>query len=449
MDPEFGQADIRPFYGERYGVILPLNRGVGGFVGRYNAVVLTFVLTLIFLHFPDYAYTLNSALFPKYIYFAFAALLIPLIALKPHAFAGYLKSPFALWIMAFLLLNLMHLLSASASDGNAHRAIVIETRLKTVLMALLLGFALSIARKASYERIFPVIAALIPCTVLLDFLYPGLLYPVGTEGAVLGRAAGTFINPNSAAEATLLTFLFSCAVLKRGYRTLLFLLAGAGIMLTFGRSAIIAWALLYLLLTAKRILPRSGIFIALIAMVAFTLWFGAFESYLGNRQDLDGGLANIEARLNFFSDMKLDDDSSEERASVIAAGWELFQENPILGAGAGATQVWSHRGSTHNELLLLAAEYGIPGIILWVSMAVLLVRGRYFPDKSLQLAMAFLFVYFSMFTHNLFDFPYWIVTFALVVDRRRSAVKILLGGIYLKQVPPPAGRTSISKFSEI
>ena len=116
---------------------------------------------------------------------------------------------------------------------------------------LLLGFACSITRTTSYERIFPFLAVLIPITVIVDFLHPGVFYPLGTEGTVPGRAAATFINPNKAGEAMLLTFLLAIPVLRPRYRALLLFLVGAGVILTFSRGAILGWMLLWLYLAAK------------------------------------------------------------------------------------------------------------------------------------------------------------------------------------------------------
>jgi O-antigen ligase len=116
----------------------------------------------------------------------------------------------------------------------------------------------------------------------------------------------------------------------------------------------------------------------------------------------------------------LHDESALERAEVLEAGLDLFLKNPIFGAGAGATDLWSLRGSTHNQLIMLAAEYGVFGIAVWVSLAVTLWKGKYFQDKTYQLTVVVGFVFFSMFTHNMFDFLYWLVTFALVSGQRMA-----------------------------
>jgi hypothetical protein len=71
---------------------------------------------------------------------------------------------------------------------------------------------------------------------------------------------------------------------------------------------------------------------------------------------------------------------------------------------------------------LLAAEYGLFGIGLWIWMIIILWKGRFFKDRGLQLAMVFLFAFMSFFTHQMFDSAsYWLATFALLSTRGNAA----------------------------
>ena len=296
------------------------------------------------------------------------------------------------------MLDTAHLMVA-LSDGDQSRASLIGTGIQYAVLAVLLGFACSMIRTTSYERIFPFLAVIIPAMVIVDFLNPGMFYSSGSEGTVLGRAAATFINPNKAGEAMLLTFLLAIPVLRPRYRALLLLLVGAGVILTFSRAAILGWMLLWLLLVLRKAVPKYTLAVPLMAIGCSTLVAGQLrELSRAGVEDLAEGLGNILARLEFFQDQALDDDSALERAGVFEAGLDLFLENPIFGAGAGATDLWSWRGSTHNQLVMLAAEYGVFGIALWVSLAVILWKGKYFQDKTYQLTVVVGFVFFSMFT---------------------------------------------------
>lgn len=402
-----------------------------GFISWYQTMAMVIAIGIIYSNLPIYTYVLQPTLLPKFFFFGLFLLFSPLLLLKYRALGTYLMSPFVLWASVLIILNLIHLSSFSAGSGITDFSLIsnhmesrnalILTRIQYVLFSLFLGFAVFVGNKRSYLRTFIVLAAFLPCTIILDFVNPGLLYPVGTPGSVLGRAAAMFINPTMAAEAVLLIFLFACAAMKTKYRVLFLILSGAGIAVTFTRSAIIAWLILWLLLVVKRILPKSTMIIMTIVVAASLLSFGAFENYLGSRQDFDGAIENMVARLNFFSSARLGDDSAIERAEVIRMGWDVFLQNPVFGSGAGATQFWSQRASTHNQLLLLAVEYGILGIGLWVWLAIILLKGEFFQNKNLQFAIAFLFVFMSMFTHQMFDSAsYWLATFAMASVRKRG-----------------------------
>ena len=404
---------------------VPTSKSKAGFLMWYQTFVLIIALCAIYSNLPIYGYVLNPGLLPKFIFFGIFFLITPLLVINYRYLIAYLASPFVLWATVFLALNLIHLFGFSTGHNVGEAFLVdnqmvarhslILTRAQYILFTIFLGFAFYTSTRPAYLYIFVFLAALLPCSVILDFAQPGLLYPIDTSGAVLGRAAAMFINPTMAGEAMLNVFLLGCAVIKFKYRAPIFILVGAAILMTFSRSSIIAWVLLWPILIFSKILPKFALFIIAVAIGISLFLLGSFENYLHTREEFDGALGNILSRLDFFSNFKLNDDSSEERADVIRAGWDLFLQNPIFGAGAGATRFWSHRGSTHNQLLLLAAEYGILGIALWIWLLGILWHGKFFKDRGLQFSIVFLFAFMSMFTHQMFDSAsYWLATFALV-----------------------------------
>lgn len=389
-----------------------------GLLDLYKTFTVVMVLCLVFLEIPHYIHSQNEALLPKYFYYSFFVVIAPLLVLRLRLLSSYLFSPFSLWAFAWLVLNIAGFLLALI-DGEQDRASLIDTRIQYAVLAVLLGFACSITRTLSYERIFPFLAVLIPTMVIVDFLAPGVFYLPGSEGTVLGRAAATFISPNNAGEAILLTFLLAVPALRPHYRALLLLVVGAGAILTFSRAAILGWMLLWIFLLLTKAVPKYTLVVLLLALGALPVLLGSFESYLSGRGDLAGGLDNIMSRLQFFQDQVLDDHSALDRAQGREMGVDLFLQNPFFGAGAGATHL-SLTATTHNQLVLLAAEYGIFGIVLWVWLAVILWKGKYFQDRKLQLIAAAGFIFVSMFSHNIFDHVYWLVTLALVSGQRRA-----------------------------
>lgn len=402
------------------------------FFVRYHTLLMVIALGAMYANLPVYLYVLDTRLLPKFIYFGIFAFIAPLMIIRWQALCDYLVSPFALWALLLFFLNMIHLAGFPASadvGGTAFmdihaeaRRSLIATRAQYILFALFLGFVAYISPTRMYLRIMFVMMAVVPCAVIVDFADPGLLYPVDLTGAVLGRAAAMFINPNLAGEAILHIVILGFAVLARRYRMPLFLLAGVAILTTFSRAAIIAWMVLLALFIYKRTLPKSAVVSLAIALAILLVFIGSFETYISSREEFEDAATNILSRLNFFSSFTFDDDSSEERAGVIQAGWELFLQNPLFGSGAGATHFWRHRGSTHNQLLLLAAEDGALGILLWGWMLIMLCKSSFFSDRGLRYAMAFLFAFMSLFTHQMLDAAsYWLATFALVCAMPGSA----------------------------
>lgn len=409
-----------------------LRRPGAVWIERYQVLLMAAALAAMFTNLPIYLYVLDASLLPKFMYFGIVFLILPLLLVHYRDLGSYLASPFALWAILLLALNLIHLaghpglvelggIELIDTQGEARRS-MISTRAQYIAFVLFLGFVAHTSATRSYLAALVPVAILLPCAVMLDFTSPGLLYPLDTSGAVFGRAGAMFINPNLAGEAILLSFLLACAMIGAPGRVPLFLLAGAGALATFSRATILAWMLILLILVYRKTLPKSAMIATAVALALVLVYLGSFETYLHSRQEFDGASNNILARLDFFSSYSFDDDSSEERASVISAGWELFLQNPIFGAGAGATHFWSHRGSTHNQLLLLAAEYGLLGIFLWAWLLIMLWKGLFFEDKGLQYATACLFVFMSLFTHQMFDSStYWLATFAMVSSRRGAS----------------------------
>lgn len=391
------------------------------FLEHYVTAALATVLVLIFLNLPNYANALSKSLAPKYFYAGFLVMLLPLL-LRFRTWVSYLFSPFALWAFVVISFNIVYWYGAS-SDGSIHRSALIATRIQTLIFAVILGMCFANVRSSRFEKIFPALAVALPVMVLADFLVPGFFYPLDIDGAVRGRSAATLINPTTAGEVMLVLFLLACPVLKQSARTLLLLIVGAGIFLTFSRSGILAWLILWVVLAFTRVLPRSALILLAAVSAAAPILLASMQIYFETRQEFSPAMVDLQQRLNFFTSGGLKDGSALERSAVLSDGWQTFISNMVVGAGPGATESWPHAiGSVgpHNQFVLLAAEYGMFGVAMWVSLGLIIWKGRYFQERALQQSMCLLFVLMTMFTHNMFDFQFWLLTFALVSGRRKE-----------------------------
>lgn len=390
------------------------------FFDIYLAATIAVVFSLVYLDIPHYVFVLDPSIEPKYFYYASAVMIAPLMLFKFRQFLLYMLSPFSLWVFAEIIIQSYDLL-----DANEAAYDLIMVRDNYLILAILYGFAASIARTESYQSTLRIMAIAVPVCVIIDFISPGIFNPEGLlEGFYGGgRAAAMFINPTRAGEAILLTSLLAIPFMRLQYRMFLLLLAGAAVIVTFSRGPIIAFISFWLFLLTTRNLPKYSFVFPLAVFAALPLLIAAFKSYIEERRDLDNASDNLFARLDFFQTESLSDDSAQERIKIVADGWKIFLDNPIFGAGTGITDlqsnIWPHAVNVHNQIVMVAAEHGIFGIALWAWLLVILWRGRYFEDTKFQVAAAVGIFFMSFFNHNMFDTSYWLMTFALVSGRRR------------------------------
>ena len=263
-------------------------------------------------------------------------------------------------------------------------------------------------------RIFGVCAVVIALSTLFDMAFPQLMYSWSTPGVTPGRAAGFFINANKASEAVILTALLAMPALRTATALPLAVLAGVAVLVTFSRTGMVAWVVLIGLYWTGGLL-RRGHLLAMAALAVLLVASGSLLALLVESQDLPTiAAADITDRLRFLGTGDLSDDSAQSRGAVVREGIDLFLRNPLVGAGSGATHVWDFGLAPHNFAVLMAAEYGVVGIAFWLALIALVATGGYFARRDHQWVAAGLLLMFSMATHNILDFPYWIVWILLL-----------------------------------
>jgi O-antigen ligase len=376
------------------------------------------IIPLVYLDIPAYLPTLNPLWLPKYWYYGFAIISLPALLVALHGRGGFLAYPFTQWSIAMVSLMSVHLLLA-IFDGETERTNIIQTDMQYVILGALLGIAFSAAPQRYYKFLFPILSIAINAMIILDFLNPGGFYAYDQSTAVVGRGAGTFINPNRAGEALVITLLLSISFFKGRNLLFVLLVCGIGALLTFSRATIIAWLLLWPFALYLRKLPSYayGVLTSLFFIVPSLI--AIVTSYILSSSEFMGASANIAERLDFFEKFSLGDQSAQERSAVLSAGIEAFLEHPLFGVGSGATDVWIE-GSTHNQPVRLAAEYGVSGLVLWGWLVRILWKGNWLGKKEYQIGFALFFIFFSMFSHNLLNSVYPIFTFALTSQKKKS-----------------------------
>jgi O-antigen ligase len=116
----------------------------------------------------------------------------------------------------------------------------------------------------------------------------------------------------------------------------------------------------------------------------------------------------------------------EGRKFGAAQAWRFFLESPLVGQGTGVTSLAIRQDGPHNMYLLLMAEQGVVGLLLYVSLfGILLRRGwtlarsgamAHDQDVGRMLVIFGLFLAaYGLFSHNVLEEPHTVFLLAFVV----------------------------------
>lgn len=205
-----------------------------------------------------------------------------------------------------------------------------------------------------------------------SFNDPGWL-PMGRfqEGqyVVDRRASGTFGAPNSLAGFVLLLFPMAlvAAFSNRAsapVRVLLFLVAAccaSGVVLAISRGGIIVLVVIFLILPYFLVGKLQNRILGF-ALVPIMLILAGSMIYISS--------PNLQDRIARF----IAEGGEVTRKHLFKASWEIFQEHPVLGSGAGSFDMHFEKYRpptlqrravhTHNDYLNTLSDYGLVGFAL-------------------------------------------------------------------------------------
>lgn len=376
---------------------------------RYKSSMAILSTILVYLDFSVYINIVNPNIEPKYIYFLYFAMAIPIMLSHTRYLLYFFVTNFGLLISTMLIINSLHYISID--DPALSEAIFYH--IQVIIIALVLFFVISCDINAFFFSL-KLLVFIVPVTIILDFGFPGLFYEHSDDVGVIGRGAATLLNPTKAGEVILLLLLLNVPLLSKNQLLGAMILGGVAVFLTFSRAAIVAWVVFYAWFTFFRWLPARFLLPLLLSLlISLSALLTAFKSYLENSEKLAPAMQDIQERLDFFSEAKTDDHSSADRLSLVQEGFNIFLQNPFTGQGAASTTYSALYRSSHNQIVLFASEYGLFGILIWLWLIRVLYCGRYGGINNYQILVTGTFVYFSFFTHNMFDFLYWLVSIGI------------------------------------
>jgi len=377
------------------------------------------IIVAFILWFGSYAYLYFypvTGVKPLYSYFALLGFFVFWLAsvseLKVTRDQGVLA--LLVWLGLYLVYGCLTFLN-STQDAIATQTFV--TLVESI--ALCAAFVLIFAGQTSLRRIQATLALLAVIATAVNVY--DFLDPVFTK--VPGRAAGLYVNPNIAGHFIAMAMVAGIEIIPRRWRLPFVLVCGAGVLLTFSRSGWILWGVGVVWLGWQRYIGTGRnrvlalVLGALIGIgfvgLLFTGGLGKMVAGSPVAAYLD---ANTKARLGIGAS-SLSGFAAHERKSLVFDSLRIGSEAPLLGHGLGYTAQWQYRAGPHNMYLLFFVEGGLPGMLLYLALMVLL--WRYSMGVGRIIALQLIIV--GVFTHNQLERPAFLMLMAFVMAHRAVA----------------------------
>jgi O-antigen ligase len=237
-----------------------------------------------------------------------------------------------------------------------------------------------------------------------------LLVAPNTWSLSPGRAAGYFVNPNTSG-AVIGMLVCQIAIGLPRWRVLFsFLLLSGGlvaVVATFSRGSFVVFgvmaACMQVLIVREQKAKPWAVLLPLMAIVITLL---LLTHWLGGQTLTDDALLRLDSMLTG----DFDDSSSLAREDAFADFLDRFLDHPLLGAGMFGTLYAVDGMGPHNAFLAAAADFGIFGLAIYVSVIVSLLRGAARlswrgPHAMHLLVIAIWTTLASLFSHNVFYSP--------------------------------------------
>ena len=374
----------------------------------------------------------NAPIFYKTLYVF--AIILGLMSFK--AGISYLNTPLVLWTFGYAAVILLNIWRVQVLNVSEAEVDVQWDALQRLSILPIVGYLCMCSPMWVVNRLIPIACLLICGGVIVDFLNPGVLSPTGTISIFgSGRADGFFLNANAGAEGVVLSLALTRSRINRNLFMVLYLICGVAVMCTFSRSGVMMWLLLGFLSAFSGHVNRLILVVPLLFLLALNIFTPQIQDYLESIPEYQGKTENMLSRLSFFTEsVAQTEDVIEEdsRIQILQDGFIEAMKKPILGYG------YSYRSDAenarpHNMILELFHLYGIAGLGVWLWMLFLLYKNT--SNQPLLARFApLIFLFFSFFSHNIFEYVFWFVFLSVSVYIDGTGAKQLTGTNHFKHL---------------
>jgi O-Antigen ligase len=321
-----------------------------------------------------------------------------------------IPKPLSIGMVIYFAIALFSVLTVSADE------VAMQDFRNRVLSIFFVCLMYVIYEQKSLKQVKYALIAAIILSVFNNFYE--LANPLGFGTLNVGRPAGFYINPTKTGAALMLGLILTITTIKKSYRWLFALFVGVGIMITFTRGAIIGWLICIPLLIVGRVITdkRRTAILPMLILIAFLSVSNPLQSLTNYfNGGTDGSYWNVLDRLEQFQNPSLDDDSAKDRKAVAREAWHMFGEHPFWGNGLGSTNKWTVAPfSTHNMYLYYMVDNGIIGLIFLPGAILAVVYRNKGEEKIVLIAYAVFMSLWGVFSHNVLEERYILITLALV-----------------------------------
>ncbi|HEX2826102.1 MAG TPA: O-antigen ligase family protein [Burkholderiales bacterium] len=397
----------------------------------YATIATAIVALLLLTNWPTYQYEVRGGPIPLYFYALPAVLIIPMLFADPGSAVRFLRDPLFWWFVVFVVIGLFSLLLAQDFMENAAR----QWRLR--LLALMFFYTITILASGSQRRLIGWVmvgCVLLACALCwFDVLRPGRIVPQGIEGSS-ERGAGLFINPNIAGSFIVMGTIAALPMIPSRLRGLLLVAAVFGVAGTFSRGAFVMVTIAMAGMIWLKLVKRAQGMVLVLALPVLVGGVSLAYDYAIDTSE-NRHVKGVVERLNWFRDTAEEDSAVEGRKWGAKRAWEAFLDSPAIGNGIGATSLAVDLDGPHNMYLMLMAEHGIFGFLLYISLCALLVRqgrsvarwARSVRDRDIGNSMALFgmaLAVYGFFSHNVLEDPFTVFLMAFLTAAAFGARRV-------------------------
>jgi O-antigen ligase len=379
-------------------------------VVRYERVLAMLAVLVFYTNVTLWAFTARVSSLPPLVYVgAFAFAVTPLFFLAGRGWEVG-RSPLVRWVAVYGIITCASFLWAPTTDVTFQ---ILRARVDGMLFLLAAMRLLAEARAAESARAAMVIAVLAGVGLnVYEF------FNLGVFSDTLGRSAGLYVNANVSGGSLLAGCIAGLPAVRPKARGYFVWVVALGILLTLSRGALLCLVAIVLALLLSRGIRIGRIFGALAILSGVAL--GALA--------MTGGLERVQSAYDVAEDQWTrlmpgaeelevgDEYSTEYRRDVAERAWETFSEHPLMGAGTGSTG-----DTTHNMYLMVLAEHGILGLLIYPGVAIALCWRRAARRRVDVLLLAVFLGLWGLFSHNVLEeFPLLLCVAVVSADSGRE-----------------------------